>query len=149
MLCGSGRSTAVPIRILISSAVCSPMRRLYFFLTYLTIASSKSSPATLIEELTTIPFKEITATSVVPPPISTIIFPHGLEISTPAPIAAAMGSSMIATSLAPARYAASSTAFFSTSVIPLGTQILILGFLKDILPSDFWIKYFNICSVMV
>ena len=69
---------------------------------YLTIAPSKSSPAILIEVLTTVPPKEITAISVVPPPISTIILPHGLEISIPAPIAAAIGSSIIATSLAPA-----------------------------------------------
>jgi len=30
------------------------------------------------------------------------MFPHGLDISIPAPIAAAIGSSIIATSLAPA-----------------------------------------------
>ena len=69
---------------------------------YLTIASSKSSPAILIEELTTVPPRDITAISVVPPPISTIMLPHGLEISIPAPIAAAIGSSIIITSLAPA-----------------------------------------------
>ena len=34
---------------------------------------------------------EITAISVVPPPISTIIFPTGLRISIPEPIAAALG----------------------------------------------------------
>ena len=61
----------------------------------------KSSRAHL-DVLTTVPFKEITAISAVPPPISTIIFPHGLEISIPAPIAAATGSSIIETSLAPA-----------------------------------------------
>ena len=35
----------------------------------------------------------ITAISVVPPPMSTIRFPNGFVISTPAPIAAAIGSS--------------------------------------------------------
>ena len=99
---GSGFSNAVPIVILISSAVCSPIIRPYFFRTYFTIASSKSSPATLIEVLTTIPSKEITATSQVPPPMSTIILPHGRDISIPAPMAAAIGSSMMCTSLAPA-----------------------------------------------
>ena len=56
----------------------------------------------MIEVLTTVPPSEITAISVVPPPISTIILPQGLDISIPAPIAAAIGSSIIATSLAPA-----------------------------------------------
>ena len=42
------------------------------------------------------------AISDVPPPISTIIFPQGRAISMPAPMAAAIGSSMIFTSLAPA-----------------------------------------------
>jgi len=66
------------------------------------MASSKSSPATLIDVLTTVPPREITATSVVPPPMSTIIFPQGLLMSIPAPMAAATGSSTIKTSLAPA-----------------------------------------------
>ena len=66
------------------------------------MASSKSSPAIFMDVLTTVPPREITAISEVPPPISTIIFPHGLAISIPAPIAAAIGSSIIATSLAPA-----------------------------------------------
>ena len=104
------------------------------------MASSKSSPATLIDVLTTVPPSEITAISAVPPPISTIILPHGLAMSIPAPIAAAIGSSIIATSLAPASYVASSTAFFSTSVTPLGTHTLIRGFLKRVFPHDFCIK---------
>ena len=90
-----------------------------------------------MEVLTTVPPREITAISEVPPPISTIMLPHGREISIPAPIAAAIGSSMIATSLAPASYVASSTAFFSTSVTPLGTQTLIRGLRKRDLPQDF------------
>ena len=44
---------------------------------------------------------------------------------------------VIATSLAPASYVASSTAFFSTSVTPLGTQTLIRGLRKRDLPQDF------------
>ena len=56
-----------------------------------------------IASLVTTPFNAITAISVVPPPISTIIFPIGLLISSPIPIAAATGSSIKYTSLALAR----------------------------------------------
>ena len=42
----------------------------------------------------TMPPSEITATSVVPPPMSTTMFPSGSWIGRPAPIAAAMGCSM-------------------------------------------------------
>jgi hypothetical protein len=38
--------------------------------------------------------REITATSVVPPPMSTTMFPVGSLIGRPAPIAAAIGSSI-------------------------------------------------------
>ena len=55
------------------------------------------------------------------------MLPYGFEMSIPAPIAAAIGSSIIATSLAPAEYAASSTARLSTSVAPEGIHTLILG----------------------
>ena len=58
------------------------------------MASSNLSPATLTDFEKTIPPSEITATSVVPPPISTIIFPLGSVIGRPAPIAAAIGSSI-------------------------------------------------------
>ena len=66
------------------------------------MAWSKSSPATLIEFAHTIPPRAITAISVVPPPISTIILPSGLSISISAPRAAANGSSITTTVLAPA-----------------------------------------------
>ncbi len=82
-----------------------------------------SSPPIRIEVCKTIPLKEMTAISVVPPPISTIIFPIGLSISTPIPIAEAMASATRYTSLAPLRSALSRTARFSTSVTPEGTQI--------------------------
>ena len=97
----SGLLNTEPIFIFMSSAVLSPISKLCFCLIYLTIASSKSSPAVLIEALTTVPPREITAISVVPPPISTTMFPCGFDISIPAPIAAAIGSSMMATSRAP------------------------------------------------
>jgi len=66
--------------------------------------------------------KEITATSVVPPPMSTTIFPLGSVTGIPAPMAAAMGSSMKNTSLAPADSADSRTALFSTWVMPLNSD---------------------------
>ena len=70
--------------------------------------------------LVTIPPKEIIATSVVPPPISTIMLPVGSPTGSPAPIAAAIGSSINTTSLAPAFLVASSMALLSTSVTPDG-----------------------------
>ena len=66
------------------------------------IAWSKLSPAILMEVETTDPAMEMTATSVVPPPMSTTRLPNGLVTSIPAPIAAAIGSSTRNTSLAPA-----------------------------------------------
>ena len=85
---------AEPTSSLISSAVCWPMRSLYSFLMWVTIASSISSPPTRSDCETTIPPSEITATSVVPPPMSTIMFPVGSATGSPAPIAAAIGSSI-------------------------------------------------------
>ena len=65
------------------------------FLTYLMIASSSSSPATRTDWLVTMPPSEMTATSVVPPPMSTIMLPVGSWTGRSAPIAAAIGSSMM------------------------------------------------------
>ena len=67
------------------------------------------------------------ATSHVPPPMSTIIEPAGSLTGSPTPIAAAIGSSMRKTSPAPAACAASSTARFSTSVMPEGTAMTMRG----------------------
>ncbi len=58
-----------------------------------TISVSISSPAVRMEVATTMPPMEITATSVVPPPMSTIMEPPGSITGRPAPIAAAIGSS--------------------------------------------------------
>ncbi len=96
-------------------------------LMYLIIASSNSSPAILSESAITIPPRDITAISVVPPPISTIMWPAGSWIGIFAPIAAARASSMRNISRAPACSADSRTALFSTSVIPEGTPITTLG----------------------
>ena len=84
-----------------------------------------------------------------PPPISIIILPSGLSTSILAPIAAASGSSMTCTVLAPASYAESSTAFFSISVQEDGTQITIRGFFNVALPIASPIKCFSIFSVTV
>ena len=45
-------------------------------------------PATLTERAVTIPPRDIIATSLVPPPISTIMLPIGSATGRPAPIAA-------------------------------------------------------------
>src|ERR671916_2137500 len=98
---------------------------------YVVIASSTSSPAILIEDLVTIPPSEITATSLVPPPMSTTIDPCGSLTGSPAPIAAARGSSMVYACLAPADSVASLTARSSTPVTPLGTHTTTLGPTND------------------
>src|SRR3989344_4051897 len=71
------------------------------------------SPATRRFFDATIPPSEITAMSVVPPPISTIIFPTGSCMGSFIPMAAAIGSSTRYASLAPADFAASRTARLS------------------------------------
>src|ERR1700739_892762 len=72
---------------------------------YCTIASSISSPAIRTDFAYTIPDSEMTATSVVPPPMSTIMFPPGSWIGRPAPMAAAPGSLPPYTPRAPPRSA--------------------------------------------
>ena len=80
---------------MISSAVRSPSARLNSFFTNETIASSSSSPPMRTDWLVTMPPSEMTATSVVPPPMSTTMLPVGSCTGRPAPIAAAIGSSMM------------------------------------------------------
>ena len=67
------------------------------------------------------------ATSVVPPPMSTIMLAVGSMMGSPAPMPAAMGSSTRNTRRAPACSALSSTARFSTAVMPLGTAMTTRG----------------------
>src|SRR5699024_233610 len=95
-------SFADPISILIDSADRSPIIKLYFLRMYCMIASSILSQPTRIDWLDTITPSEITATSVVPTPISTIILPVGSHTGRPAPTAAANGSAIGNASLAPA-----------------------------------------------
>ncbi len=73
------------------------------------------------------PPSEITAISLVPPPTSTTIRPTGSSMPMPAPMAAAIGSSMRCTRRAPAASEASSTARFSTSVTPEGAHTINRG----------------------
>ena len=89
----SGSGNAEPRVILTSSAVRSPSIREYSFFIHATIAWSRSSPAVRIERLVTMPPSEMTATSVVPPPTSTTMLPVAWWTGSPAPIAAAIGSS--------------------------------------------------------
>ena len=85
---------AEPIASLISSAVRSPIAMPYSRRTYDWIAASMSNEPTRTASSATTPPSEITATSVVPPPTSTIMLPSGSWIGSPAPIAAAIGCSM-------------------------------------------------------
>src|SRR3954466_11039095 len=73
------------------------------------------------------PPREMTATSAVPPPMSTTMLPGGSVTGNPAPIAAAIGSSMSCTRRAPALSALSWIARRSTAVEPDGTQMTIIG----------------------
>ena len=84
-----------------------------------------------------------------PPPISTIIDPVASDIGSPAPIAAAIGSSINCTLLAPAASAESWIAFLSTGVDPVGTQIKILGLANVLFRCTFFIKCLIISSVTI
>jgi hypothetical protein len=88
----------------------------------------------------TTPPSEITATSVVPPPTSTTMVPAGSDTGSPAPIAAAIGSSMRYTRRAPAWRPASCTAPCSTPVIPLGTATTSRGRARRRRRQAFWMK---------
>ena len=80
--------------------------------------------------------------------MSTMRLPDGSLTGRPAPIAAAIGSSMRRAQRAPALRAASRTARFSTSVTPDGMPSSIRG--RGISPTRSWTrftKYLIICSV--
>src|ERR687894_1106074 len=123
----SGSGKELPSSILSCSAVCVPTDTLYSLWMYAEMAWSISSPAILMEDLVTIPPRETTATSVVPPQTSTIMDPWASLTGNPAPIAAAKGSSMVYACRAPADSVASLTARSSTPVTPLGTHTTTLG----------------------
>ena len=114
--------------ILICSAVRSPSRRQYSFLMCWMIALSSSSPATRIDCAVTMPPSEMTATSVVPPPMSTTMLPVASWTGQPG---ADRGGHRLLDDvhLARARPAcdASMTARRSTPVMPEGTQTTTRG----------------------
>src|SRR5207237_301894 len=83
--------------------VRSPMSRLNSRLAYWTMSLSISSPPMRIEREMTMPPSDATATSVVPPPMSTIIEPVGPVPGRPAPTAAAPGPAPRRAPLAPAQ----------------------------------------------
>ena len=105
------------------------------------MSAVRSSPATRMELFETIPPRDITAISVEPPPMSTIILPSGASTSRPIPIAAAIGSNIRYTSLPPACSAESLTARSSTSVEPEGTPITIL--------NDCEKRRFLVCTIFI
>jgi len=92
------------------------------------------------------PPSESTATSVVPPPMSTTIEPVGWVTGRPAPIAAAIGSSMSSTFRAPADSAESWMARRSTAVAPEGTQTMMRGLAKERRLCTFRMKCLIIAS---
>ena len=94
------------------------------------------------------PPSEMTAISAVPPPMSTIMLPVGSLMGRPAPMAAAMGSSMTETWRAPAFRVASRTARRSTSVTPDGMQMTTRGRENMLLPQAFFRKFSSRLAVM-
>ena len=78
------------------------------------------------------PDSDRTATSVVPPPMSTTIEPVGSWMGKPAPIAAAIGSYIRPTRRAEALRQESLMARRSTAVAPDGTHTITLGFTKPL-----------------
>ncbi len=116
-----------PMEIFSSSAVREPIRILCLRRIYLTIASSNSDPAVLMDSHSATPPRDTTAVSVVPPPISITRCPSGLLMSMPAPVAVATADSHRYTLRAPASITASITARSSTPVMLLGTQMRTRG----------------------
>ena len=84
---------AEPTVVLISSAVRSPRSSECSFFIHAMTAWSRSSPDVRNDRDVTMPPREMTATSVVPPPTSTTMLPVASCTGSPAPMAAAMGSS--------------------------------------------------------
>ncbi|MPN52396.1 hypothetical protein SDC9_200057 [bioreactor metagenome] len=87
---------------------------------------------------------EITAISVVPPPISIAIFPEASSTSSPAPMAVAIDSSIKKAFPAPASSVAFLSARRSTSVALVGIPTITVGFIRLKPPSAWFIKYFSI-----
>src|SRR5918911_841011 len=80
-----------------------------------------SSPAMRMEDLVTMPPREMTATSLVPPPTSTTIDPCASLTGRLAPIAAASGSSMVPGVRPSMRFAADPTATTLSVLVSIAT----------------------------
>ena len=89
----------------------------------------------------------MTAVSLVPPPMSRTMLATGSPVGSPAPIAAAIGSKMSSTRLAPACFAASSTARRSTSVTPEGMQMTMCGRVNEPALMALRTKYLSMAAV--
>src|SRR5207247_9540731 len=87
------------------------------------VAGASARPPTPTDRSASVPERDITATSVVAAPSSQIALARTSAIGNPAPIAAASGSSMSHTCLAPAAIAASVTARRSPDVNAEGTDL--------------------------
>ena len=112
------------------------------------MASSIFCPAVRTEQLVTTPFIDSTAISDVPPPISTTIEPDASSTGSPAPMAAATGSSTRCTERAPALRTTCCTAWRSTGVMPQGTHTTTRGRTMGTLKSfALWIRYLIITCV--
>ena len=103
----------------------------------LAIARSRSFPPTASECSMTVPEREMTAISVVAAPSSQIAVARTSAIGSPAPIAAASGSSISQTWRAPADIAASVTARRSPEVTADGTETTTSGLNRRGLPFAF------------
>jgi hypothetical protein len=84
-------------------------------------AASNVPPLTRTLRDNTMLESEMSASSVVPPPMSMIMLPAASCTGSPTPMAAAIGSSMRWTSLASAARAACLKACFSISPMPMDT----------------------------
>src|SRR5512142_1010018 len=121
------RYMAEPMVILMSSAVRSPMARPYLRRMNSWMAASNLLPPMRTDADDTMPPSEMTAASMVPPPMSMIMWPDALPIGMSAPMAATIGSLMMYAARAPARMVASMTARRSVDVMPPGTATMTSG----------------------
>src|SRR3989338_8593931 len=134
--------------IFVSSALLSPMSILNSLRTWPTISVLNLSPAMRTLREFTKPPSAITPMSVVPPPMSMTMLPRGSWTGSSMPIAAAIGSSMMWTSRAPADLAASRTARTSTEVMPEGIPMTTRGPRSLVCPAcAFPMRYESISEV--
>ena len=120
---------------------------LNFSCTYWAMQLSKALPATGRLAARTRPPMLMTAMSVDPPPMSMTMQPFGVRMSSPAPSAAATGSSTRKTCLAPADMTDSTTASASTPVMAAGTQTATRGRMSRL--GQTWLMNRTISSLVI